>query len=106
MNKRSFGLANIKTAVRCQMRSKPRPSDTEHVNLFLLEKNRNRIQRETERLQVQLERLNKELVEVGKQIAKITRGARDRPASAGETNKGKEAKRELRRPMKKMELHY
>ncbi len=121
MKREVRGLANIKTAQRCKIHAKPKLSGTEHLDLFLLQKNRNRLQQEMQYVQERQERLKKDIQGIDEEMAKITRSVN--AAAAPHQNMPEERSeamarqacfsaeagarnRELPPSMKKIELRY
>lgn len=101
MRREIRGLSNIKTAQRCKIYAKPKLSGTEHLDLFLLQKNRDRLQQEIQCVQERLKRLKKDIQGIDEEITKITKSVHA-PVVTSEGARNKE----LPRSMKKMELQY
>ena len=70
MRKKAAGLQTIKTAQRCKIHAKPKSPDTDYLDLFVLEKNRSRIQQEIEHLQERLKQLKRDITEIDQKKAR------------------------------------
>lgn len=101
MTRKARGLANIKTAQRCKIRAKPRKADTDYLDLFVLQKNRTRIEQEMRNLQGRLEELNEDIQRIDKAMTQISESAQMRPPAAFPDGKTTPPS-----AMKKMDLQY
>lgn len=102
MERKAAGLASIKTAVRSRIHAKPNLGDSDYLDLFLLVKNRNRIQQEMQQLQERLQRLSKDILVIDEAMAKIRESVAEDSVEAPVVAPDKK----LPRSMKKLALRY
>lgn len=75
------GLGDLRTAITTRVHSKPPQKGTAHLDLYLLSKEKQRLEKEMERLEQRQRRIQEHLAEIGKAVAKLEQEAQPQNSS-------------------------
>ena len=71
MAKKQRGVSDMNTAIRSKVPSKPRLKGSEYLEMFILVKNKARLQQEKENLEKRREEIEKDIGVIGGEIARL-----------------------------------
>ena len=64
-------VSDIKTALRAKVRSKPKVRGSEFLEMFILEKNRARLEQEKENIEKKREQVDKEIIFIDEELQNL-----------------------------------
>lgn len=97
-------VSDIKTALRSKVRSKPRVRGSEHLEMFVLEKNKARLEQEKGNVEKRKEQIEKDISVIDEELEKLEDVVSERQGAT--VNTGKHKKLTPPKPMKMMKIDY
>ncbi len=97
-------LSDIKTAVRAKVRSKPRVRGSEFLEMFILEKNKSRLEQEMANVCKRNRQIEKDISSIDKELHTLEDALAEDKEDNG--NRPKPAKRTPSKPITVMKVEY
>ena len=97
-------VSDIKTALRSKVRSKPRVGGSEHLEMFVLEKNKARLEQEKENVEKRKTQIEKDIAVIDEELETLEDLTSETKGAA--VNTAKHKKFVPPKPMKLMKINY
>jgi len=97
-------VSDIKTAVRSKIRSKPRVRGSEYLEMFVLEKNKARLEQEKENVEKRKIQIQKDISVIGEELETLEDMVSE--TNGATRNRKKPEKLTPPQPMKVMKMDY
>ena len=104
MAKKRRTISDIKTALRAKIRSSPRVRGSEHLEMFVMEKNKARLEQEKENLENRKTQIKEDISFIDEELAKLENTVSQGKDSA--INLKKHKKIMPSKPLKTMTVDY
>jgi len=100
-------VSDIKTAVRAKIRSKPKVRGSEFLEMFILEKNRARLEQEMENIEKKRQQVDKDIVFIDEELQNLQETMSETKDYNLKTEKQSRSKvSESKKTMKTMTIEY
>lgn len=97
-------VSDIKTALRAKVRSKPRVRGSEFLEMFILEKNRARLEQEKENIEKKREQVDRDIEFIDDELEELQGAVNEIKKSSWQTRNHKESR--TMKSMKTMTIDY